>query len=461
MGLLRLASNDSRVSGPFIVLSCKQYTPRLQLLQDFSKKHCLSENTLVANPCGQYAKQSRFNLDPKQSTQSTSYNSPEILRRDGNCFQLVSRYVNSELISSTDIRLLAMAPGSFTMGSPTSEVGHAFWEEQREVRVSHEFYLGATPVTQRQYKSLTGNNPTNHPGGNEDAPVDSVNWETAVAFCEQLTKLDRAAGTLNEDWEYRLPTETEWEYACRAGSAEATHGELNEVAWHAGNSNQTTHPVAQKNPNEWGFFDMYGNVWEMCQDWFWLKHNQRACRGGSYFNTERCCRAAARANYMGGRYTGFRLAAAPVGTVKLCPSIEDYSPTNSTPWIFDAFEANDLALAEQILKEHPHQLHDADGIPPSLHICIYSDLPEMLEWLLDHGANIEHPEQDYGSPPLNSAVVQRHQRIIRILVERGADTSRAMEFAKRGLAGEFAYDPTLDAEGYRVIVDLLEELGIT
>ena len=101
-----------------------------------------------------------------------------------------------------------------------------------------------------------------------------------------------------------------------------------------------------------------------------------------------------------------------------------------------------------------------DAIPPPLHNCIYADKPEMLEWLLDHGADIERRDQDYGSPPLKCAVVMRHKRIIRTLVERGADATRAMVIAQRGLAGEFEDDPSLDREGYREIVELLREPGI-
>jgi len=84
----------------------------------------------------------------------------------------------------------------------------------------------------------------------------------------------------------------------------------------------------------------------------------------------------------------------------------------------------------------------------------------MLEWLLDHGADIEHRDQDYGGTPLPCAVVMRHKRIIRALVERGADSTHAMDRAHRGLAGEFEYDDSLNREGYREIVELLQELGI-
>ena len=103
---------------------------------------------------------------------------------------------------------------------------------------------------------------------------------------------------------------------------------------------------------------------------------------------------------------------------------------------------------------------EPEWIPPSLHGSIYEDKPEMLEWFLDHGADIELREQDYGSPPLITAVVHRHKRIIRTLVQRGADATRAMHVAQRGLAGDFEDDPSLDREGYREIIALLRELGV-
>lgn len=370
--------------------------------------------------------------------------------------------MKSELTSSSGIRLLSVSPGSFIMGSPESEEGHAFWEEEREVTLSHEYYLGITPVTHKEFERVMPDYPrqmAHHPSV-ADAPVDSVPWDSANEFCGKLTSIDRDAGILSSDWEYRLPTEMEWEYACRAGTTEATYGPLDSIAWHFGNSDLRPHSVCKKLPNPWGFYDMLGNVWEMCQDWFWLKAERRSCRGGSYFNTKKCCRAASRNGYMGGRYCGFRLVAAPVGTYEFYPPIEEYSAPPPKPSVFEAIDAKDFEQAEQILTEDPDQLESVDAIPPNLHACVYMDRPEMLEWLLDHGANIELREQDYGGTALNGAVVHRNKSIIRILVDRGADTTDAMDLAQRGLAGEFEYDDRLDREGYQVIVELLQELGI-
>ena len=373
--------------------------------------------------------------------------------------------MKSELTSSNRARLILVAPGSFIMGSPENEVGRQYWEREREVTLSHEFYLGATPVTQIEYGRVLGENAERSfaafPRTADDAPADSIGWQRATDYCVKLTKIDRDAGILNTDWEYRLPTETEWEYACRAGTSGAAYGPLDSIAWHFGNSEQRPHPVRQKAPNPWGFYDMLGNVWEVCQDWYSVTGQARAGRGGSYFNTKQSCRAAARSFYAwGGRYSGFRLAAAPVGQYDFCPPIEQYPAPPPKPSLWDALDTKDYALAEQILANDPYQLEGVDWVPPSLHSCIYEDKPEMLEWFLDHGASIELREQDYGSPPLKCAVIHRHKRIIRILVERGADTTSAMHIAQRGLASDFEDDPSLDREGYREIIVLLQELGV-
>jgi sulfatase modifying factor 1 len=376
--------------------------------------------------------------------------------------------MKTELNSSRDVRLIRVNPGSFVMGSPPDEVGRAFFERQREATLPSEFYLGAAPVTQRQFErvipcpthasaSRSEDRPTDDP--NRDAPVDSVGWQGANDFCVQLTQIDRDAGLLSKDWEYRLPTETEWEYACRAGTCGATYGPLDSIAWHFGNADQKPHPVCQKAPNAWGFYDMLGNVWELCLDWLSAKDQVRAGRGGSYFNTSKCCRAAARSFYAwGGRYSGFRIAAAPVGQFAFCPPVEDYPTPLAKPSIWDALEAGDYALAERIIAKDPDQLEGVDWVPPSLHACIYGDLPELLEWFLDHGANIEQRDQDYGNTPLIGAVVHRHKRIIRKLVERGSDTSHAMHVAERGLAGGFEDVPP--PEAYREIIELLHDLGV-
>ncbi|QDT54040.1 Serine/threonine-protein kinase pkn1 [Caulifigura coniformis] len=364
--------------------------------------------------------------------------------------------------STVGIEMIRVPAGSFTMGSPESEDGHWAWEQERVVEFASDFCLGKFPVTQAQYQAVTGVNPTEHEHA-PNAPVTTLKWESAADYCRALTDLDREAGVLPEDWAYRLPTEAEWEYACRAGTSGPHHGPPLDVAWYHENANESPHPVGQKLPNAWGFHDMLGNVWEWCQDWFCLRNSTRSVRGGSYYNSERFCRAAQRFGFVSfpGRYLGFRVLAAKQGPFDLSPPIDGYPPQHF-PWpIFDAIDANDFNLASRIVAADPTAVESPDVIPPPLHNCIYDDRPEMLVWLLDHGANIERRDQDYGATPLSTAIVMRKKRMISLLVARGANTEGQWERALDGLAGAYEEaDARLDREGYRDIVTLLQELGL-
>lgn len=367
----------------------------------------------------------------------------------------------SEFKSSVGAVLIRVPAGSFIMGSSESEDGHRIWERQREVTFCNDFYLGKTPVTQGQYRAVIGTNPTDHEQI-DDAPVDSVNWNQANEFCLKLTKNDREAGVLPGDWEYRLPTEAEWEYVCRAGESNLRYRQLDDVAWYHDNSDERPHPVCQKSPNVWGFYDMLGNVWEWCQDSFCMANPRRSARGGSYFNSASVCRSAQRWGWnpnSRGRYCGLRLLAAPISSFELSPPIDDFPTREQPPTIYDAIDAKDFDLARRVILADPAAIESVDEIPPPLHDCIFHDNPEMLEWLLDNGANIERRDQDYGSPPLLTAVISRQKRIIPILVSRGAKTNGMLKCAQNGLAG--AYENSgFNRAGYREIVDLLQSLGI-
>jgi len=175
--------------------------------------------------------------------------------------------------------MVRIAAGSFTMGS---DRGGA--DEQPAHRVSLDaFYLDKYPVTQDSYVSLMGKNPSKNQQSGRN-PVERVRWTDAVAYCNARSKRDGLEPCYREvkpgAWEcdfqaggYRLPTEAEWEYACRAGTdSDYCFGndaqEMGKYAWYASNAGNKTHPVGQKQPNAWGLFDMHGNVWERCQDWY-------------------------------------------------------------------------------------------------------------------------------------------------------------------------------------------------
>jgi len=139
------------------------------------------------------------------------------------------------------------------------------------VTLTEDFWLSKYEVTQGEYQRLMGNNPSHFPG-NTNQPVEKVKWFEAAAYCDTVTKRERQAGRLPSEYVYRLPTEAEWEYACRAGTTnQYSFGEASEAdkyAWTLENSDDKPHPVGQKQPNPWGLYDMHGNVWEWVNDWY-------------------------------------------------------------------------------------------------------------------------------------------------------------------------------------------------
>jgi formylglycine-generating enzyme required for sulfatase activity/serine/threonine protein kinase len=206
--------------------------------------------------------------------------------------------------------------GTFTMGDGN---------EAHQVTLTQPFELGVYEVTQEQYEQVMGTTPSKFKG--QQNPVEKVNWDDAVKFCRKLSALaeEKAAGYV-----YRLPTEAEWEYACRAGTTSEysfgdSESELGDYAWYAKNSVATTHPVGGKKPNPWGLYDMHGNLYEWCQDWYGDYHypsgsvtdptgaasgSIRVYRGGCWNRYSDVCRSADRYGFSPADrrdYLGFRV----------------------------------------------------------------------------------------------------------------------------------------------------------
>lgn len=128
--------------------------------------------------------------------------------------------------------------------------------------VAEPFWLGRTEITQKQWTVLMETNPSQFKG--EDLPIEHVDWTEAMEFCKKLTERERTAGRLPTDYEFALPNDAQWEHACRAGTTGDYPGDINLMAWYFVNSGSKTHPIATKQPNAWGLYDMLGNVAEWC-----------------------------------------------------------------------------------------------------------------------------------------------------------------------------------------------------
>lgn len=247
--------------------------------------------------------------------------------------------------------LVWISAGTFTMGSPTNEA-ERYSEKQHTVTLTTGFYMSKYLVRQGDYLLLVGSNPSffvpsNGYTLNTNLPVEEVSWIDATNYCAKLNEREQAAGRLPSGWAYRLPTESEWEYACRAGTTTAfyfgdtiywtnanfdTHYEYNASVGSITNTaglgyvGQTT-PVGSYAPNPWGLYDMCGNVWELCQDWLGnyptgsvtdpvgaISGSNRVMRGGTWWRHGVDCRSASRNRFAPedrNSNIGFRLVLAP------------------------------------------------------------------------------------------------------------------------------------------------------
>jgi formylglycine-generating enzyme len=234
------------------------------------------------------------------------------------------------------IRLRWCPAGRFRMGSPLTEPERRADERQVDVTLTRGFWMGETEVTQRQWKEFAGTalpRPLNK-GVGDDVPVYWVNYADAERFCERLTARSRASREFDGDWEFRLPTEAQWEYACRAGTTTAfAFGETLQRS-QANIDGTESVKVGSYRANAWGIHDMHGNVFEWVRDWY---HSElpggsdpdlsavkgvlnrdgtisRARRGGAWTDAPKYCRSAMRLRYEPERnsdHIGFRVAAVP------------------------------------------------------------------------------------------------------------------------------------------------------
>jgi len=243
------------------------------------------------------------------------------------------------LASYVNLDMIWIEPGSFIMGSPTDELGRDDDELQHEVTLTQGYWMGRYEITQAQYKAVMETNPSYFKDYEvaSSLPVEQVSWDDAMEFCAKLTAIEREAGRLPKGYEYTLPTEAQWEYACRAGTTTALNSGKNltdvevcpnvdELGWYANNSDDKTHPVGQKQPNAWGLYDMHGNVWEWCLDKKGdypttpvidpvelVTGMDRARHGGCWQNNAAVCRSANRGYRSNSdKDTGFRVVLTPV-----------------------------------------------------------------------------------------------------------------------------------------------------
>ncbi|MBQ2592471.1 MAG: formylglycine-generating enzyme family protein [Candidatus Riflebacteria bacterium] len=237
------------------------------------------------------------------------------------------RIENIWILKDIALEMIYCPKGSFRMGSPKKRE-----EYPHEVKLTKPFYIGKYPVTQMQYYAIMKKQPSFFKG--EDRPVESVSWDDAKEFVENINFLYKRQ--LPQGYKFALPSEAQWEYACRAGTtSDLNNGRniisgtgksesLDEVAFYSQNSDDKTHPVGKKKPNNWGIYDMHGNVCEWCEDIYDYyperdvtdptgpeSGSYHVLRGGSYLSNPGTCRSASRYyNYHDDKqkFMGFRLA---------------------------------------------------------------------------------------------------------------------------------------------------------
>jgi len=280
-----------------------------QRQQEYKEKQAKAEESRIKNIVENYIDSVGLNIPNNAANEHVYGPIPEHMQR-ADAAPIFSHSWTQDIkekmesTASYGMAFKPIEPGKFIMGSPENEPGRYTDEIQHEVTLTKGFYMQTTPVTQGQWAAIMGNSPS-YFQISDNHPVESVSWEEAKEFIALLNS--RTEGVT-----YRLPTEAEWEYACRAGSNTpyANGNNLDEMGWSINNSLSTTQPVAQKKPNNWGLYDMHGNVWEWCEDWYGdyspgsvtdptgaNSGTGRVIRGGSWLHQAGRSRSAKRGGY--------------------------------------------------------------------------------------------------------------------------------------------------------------------
>ncbi len=387
--------------------------------------------------------------------------------------------------------LVWIPPGDFTMGSPKEEKNRGDYEDQVQVTLAKGFWLGQYELTQAEWRRVMQKMPwkgEEHVEEGNDYPAINVSWNDAMRFCEKLTEAEIRAGRLPADWEYTLPTEAQWEYACRAGSKSRfsfgdDDSQLGNYAWFGANA-QSTHQVGKKKANAWGLFDMYGNVSELCRDrYVWQlpggtdplgksTNEIRVGRGGCYYDVAETCRSASRPQVQADSRLGtlgFRLAVAPVAAPVDRAANPEPSVARRTPptgpaadlwrhsrctagWFKYGYSDWPILVEEKFANDKPLGPEDLFGfefevfIPEELKDLPDLDQPFAIQFRSTSRVN------DYGSKRLDPAANLRALRRLKHLVQLDIDG-----IGDAGLAG-LADLPQLRA--LSALGDEVSEVGV-
>jgi|GEM_PF-1198805 len=255
-------------------LFCNECGASLKLKEQRYCPHCNNENSSNAKFCDKCG----FSLEISKFQESQEKPGEKIVEKIGE-LKKANEFNSPETLTENGIEFVLIPSGEFIMGSPDEEKNRFPSEgPAHKVTIKKPFYLSKFPITQKQWKTVMGDNPSHYKG--DDLPVEMISWENAQEFIKKLNEME---GTVK----YRLPSEAEWEYACRAGTQTRysfgdDDSKLEEYTWYTKDSDHNTHPVGQKRPNHWGLYDMHGNVYEWVQDSYHLDYNGAPSDGSAW-----------------------------------------------------------------------------------------------------------------------------------------------------------------------------------